>query len=109
MKIKTILTSTLMLALTALQAQTKSSTTKPTIVNNQCDEWKKENDRLLKALSLNAPMATDSENDIDGKVIKVIGDKKSQTVVVEILLTNKIENCSMHIDYTNVSFQTKVY
>lgn len=86
-----------MFALTGIQAQAKISTTKPTIVNNQCDDLKKENESLKKSIALNTSMATDIENDIEAKVVKVIGDKKTQDIIIEVLLTNKIENCTVEV------------
>jgi hypothetical protein len=98
MKIKTILTSTLMLALTALNAQTKPSTTKPTIVNNQCDELKKENEFLKKTLSINEPIKTYADNNIEIKLVSAKGNIKTQKITIEYLITNKIQIRNFKID-----------
>jgi hypothetical protein len=81
-----------MFALTALQAQTKPSTSKPTIVNNQCDGLKKENENLKKSLGLNQSIKTVTTNDIEFVVKKVVGDIKTQMITFEIVAINKTEN-----------------
>jgi hypothetical protein len=88
---KTItLLSLLILANANMNAQqNKANENKPA---NTCEALKKENDSLKKALELNEPMTTFSHNDVEYKVIKVFGDKKSQTVSVEIIVTNKLAN-----------------
>lgn len=98
MKIKTILTSTLMLALTALQAQTKPSTAKPTTVLNQCDELKKENEFLKKTLKINEPIKTFEQDDIEIKLISAIGNIKTQTIKIEYVIINKIKIRQFLID-----------
>lgn len=70
---------------------TRAQTNKAVVVN-QCDVIKKENDSLKRALGLNESITSYSHNDIEYKLIKVVGDRKSQTVSVEIMVTNKIEN-----------------
>lgn len=92
MKIKTILTSTFIIVFTALQAQTKTETTKQKVTIDQCAELKKENEELKKALNLNTPITSMTSNDIDFNVVKVYGNIKTQMVTIEILLTNKSVN-----------------
>lgn len=87
---KTILFSLLSLILIITKAQTNKSTTN--MVTNQCETLKKENDSLKKALGLNKPITSFSHNDVEYNVVKVVGDKKSQTVSVEIMVTNKLAN-----------------
>lgn len=70
---------------------TNAQANKVTAVN-QCEALKKENDSLKKALGLNEPITTCTSNDVEYKVLKVVGDKKSQTVSVEITVTNKLAN-----------------
>ena len=96
MRIKKILTSTLMLVLTALQAQTKSVTTKQTTLD-QCADLKRENENLKKSLGLQDPIASIIANEIEIKIKKVTGDKKSQIILVELVMTNKIENRNIEV------------
>jgi hypothetical protein len=83
----------LLLAITNATAQkSKTAIVKTNTVVTECDALKKENDSLKKALGLNEPINSLVRNDIEYKFIRVVGDKKSQTVSVEIIVTNKIEN-----------------
>ena len=93
MKNSTLLLSLLLSATATINAQhNKPVSTKTTTEVNQCDALKKENDSLKKALGLNEPILFYTSNDVEYKLTKVIGDKKNQTVTVELLVTNKIEN-----------------
>lgn len=88
---KTItLLSLLILANASMNAQQNKTIANKT--ENTYEALKKENDSLKKALGLNEPITTFSHNDVEYKVVKVIGDKKSQTVSVEIIVTNKLAN-----------------
>jgi hypothetical protein len=98
MKNKTILIATLMLALTTLNAQTKTSTTKPTAVINQCNELKSENEFLKKTLKINEPIKTYSDNDIEIKLISAKGNLKTQKIKIEYLITNKIQIRNIKMD-----------
>lgn len=96
MKNKTILTSTLMLFLTALNAQQpKTLAVKSATATNQCEELRRENENLKK--SLNIITTSDENNSIDigevnFKLLKIRGDIKSQMITVDVLMTNKIEH-----------------
>lgn len=96
MKIKTILTSLLILELTTTQAQTKATTTKPATID-QCIELKKENENLKKSLGLQEPISSITVNNIEIKIKKVVGDKKSQLILVELVMLNKIENRNIEV------------
>jgi hypothetical protein len=97
MRIKTILTSTLILALATLQAQTKPATTKPIAKVDQCAELKMENANLKKSLGLQEAVASVTANEIEIKIKKIVGDKKSQIILIELVMTNKIENRNIEV------------
>ena len=86
-----IFLSLLTLANTNSNAQ-QNKTKAPSVILNQCESLKKENDSLKKLLKLNESIFTFSNNDMEYKLVKVSGDKKTQTVSVEIMVTNKIAN-----------------
>lgn len=81
----------IILSLLSFATIANAQANKVTPVNN-CEALKKENDSLKKALGLNEPMTSFNHNDIEYNVLKVYGDKKTQNVSVEIMVTNKIEN-----------------
>lgn len=75
-----LLTVLLCLFVTALFAQTN------------CDEIKKENDYLKKALNLNKPVTEIQNGDLVFSVTKVEGNSKSQVVTIEMLVKNTGRN-----------------
>lgn len=75
-----------------LFAGTTYSQTNKVPSTNSCENLKKENDSLKKALGLNEPIKSFSHNDVDYEVLKVVGDRKTQTVSVELMVTNKLAN-----------------
>lgn len=90
---KTILhLSLLLLANANIHAQQNKSNTGNIKTVTQCEQLKKENDSLRKVLGLNEPILSYTKNDIEYRLVKVIGDKKTQIITIELLLTNKIEN-----------------
>lgn len=81
----------LLFSLFLFSSSTYSQTNKVTSTT-QCEGLKKENDSLKKALGLNESISSFSYNDVDYKILKVVGDRKTQTVSVEIMVTNKLAN-----------------
>lgn len=89
---KTITLFTLLILANANMKAQQNKTNETNKHISSCEELKKENDSLKKALGLNEPINSFVRNDAEYKLIRVVGDKKSQTVSVEIIVTNKIEN-----------------
>lgn len=82
---------TILYALLLFASITYSQTNKVSS-SNPCENLKKENDSLKKALGLNEPIKTFRHNDVDYEILKVVGDRKTQTISVEIIVTNKLAN-----------------
>lgn len=97
MKIKIILTSTLMLVLQVMQAQSKAGITKPAATVDQCSELKKENENLKKSLGVQDAVTSMTTNEIEIKIKKIVGDKKSQIISLDLVMTNKIENRNIEV------------
>jgi hypothetical protein len=92
MNAKTI-TAALILSIGTLAAQTKSTTTtKSSQTSDPCETLKKENESLKKSLNISEPITTETFGDIEFKIIKVKGDKKTQMVTIDVLMTNNIQN-----------------
>lgn len=98
MKTKTIIAA-LILSIGTLTAQTKQmGTAKLNQTNDPCEALKKENESLKKSLNINEPIVTETFGDIEFKIIKVQGDKKTQMVTIDILMTNNIQNREVKIN-----------
>lgn len=84
--------SLLLLANANIHAQQNKSNAGNVKTDTQCEQLKKENDSLKKALGLNEPILSYTKNDIEYRLVKASGDKKTQIITIELVLTNKIEN-----------------
>lgn len=104
MKAKTIL------AVCILSIGTLTAQTKPTAKSNQasdpCEALKRENESLKKSLNINEPIATETYGDIEFKIVKVRGDKKTQIVTIDIVMTNNIQNREVKINKNFIKIVT---
>lgn len=89
--LKKCMKKTTLFILLSIVSITYSQTNKE-LSSNQCENLKKENDSLKKAIRINEPIISFNHNDVEYNVVKVFGDKKTQTVSVEIMVTNKLAN-----------------
>ena len=96
----------LLVTMTAKAQQSKLSAAKPTATINQCDELKKENDFLKKSLTLNEPILLVTSEDLEFKIVKITGDKKTQIVTIEVLATNKIQNRKIGFQLNSIKIVT---
>ncbi|RXK81042.1 hypothetical protein [Filimonas effusa] len=63
-----------------------------------CDEVKKENEYLRKALKITTPVKTATSLNIDFNIIKVEGNKKEQTVTLTLTIVNHDPNQRVSFD-----------
>lgn len=59
---------------------------------SNCEEIKKENEYLRKAMKITAPIKSITSSNIDFNIIKCVGNKKDQTVELTLMLVNHDAN-----------------
>jgi len=110
MKVKIITLVACMLTVTVFKAQTKSATVSSTAKTNppvdMCELLKKENELLKKTLNIGEPIISKVYGEVEFKIVKVRGDKQTQMVTIDVLMTNLVQNRSLSVNMSLVKIVT---